>query len=159
MIKKSRESKSLPDKQSNFLLYTGNDGKVNVEVFLKDETVWLTQKAMAELFGVKIPAISKHMSNIFESGELQKEAAISILETAQKEGNRQVKRKLELYNLDVIISVGYPILRDKGKVSALAAKIKAEQEYEKYRVTQDKNYISDFDKEIKRIIGKKNDDK
>jgi hypothetical protein len=53
----------------------------------------------------------------------------------------------------------YPILQDKGKVSALVAKIKAEQEYEKYRVTQDKNYISDFDKEIKRIIGKKNDDK
>jgi hypothetical protein len=86
MIKKSRKSKSLIDKQSNFLLYTGNDGNVNVEVFLKDETVWLTQKAMAELFGVKIPAISKHMSNIFESGELQKEATISILETVQKEG-------------------------------------------------------------------------
>ena len=53
----------------------------------------------------------------------------------------------------------YPILQDKGKVSALEAKIKAEQEYEIYRVTQDKNYISDFDKEIKRITGKKNDDK
>ena len=77
---------NLPDKQSNFLLYTGNDGKVNVEVFLKDETVWLTQKAMAELFCVKIPAISKHLSNIFESGELQKDATISILETVQKEG-------------------------------------------------------------------------
>ena len=108
-MKKSRKSKSLPDKQSNFLLYTGNDGKVNVEVFLKDETVWLTQKAMAELFGVKTPAISKHMSNIFESGELQKEATVSILETVQKEGNRQVKRKMEFYNLDVIISVGYRV--------------------------------------------------
>ena len=77
---------NLPDKQSNFLLYTGNDGKVNVEVFLKNETVWLTQKAMAELFGVKIPAISKHLSNIFESEEFQKEATLSILETVQKEG-------------------------------------------------------------------------
>ena len=76
---------NLADKQSNFLLYTGNDGKVNVEVFLKDEMVWLTQKAMSELFGVKIPAISKHLSNIFESGELQKEATLSILETVQKE--------------------------------------------------------------------------
>ena len=83
--------KSLPDKQSNFLLYTGNDGKVNVEVFLKDETVWLTQKAMVELFGVKIPAISKHLSNIFENGELQKEATLSILETVQKEGSRPVE--------------------------------------------------------------------
>ena len=97
------------DKQSNFLLYTGNDGKINLEVFLKDETVWLTQKAMAELFGVKIPAISKHLSNMFESGELQKEATLSILETVQKEGNRQVKREMEFYNLDAIISVGYRV--------------------------------------------------
>ena len=82
-----------PDKQPNFLLYTGNDGKVNIEVFLKDETVCLAQKAMAELFGVKIPAISKHLSNIFESGELQKEATLSILETVQKEGPRIVKPK------------------------------------------------------------------
>jgi hypothetical protein len=101
--------KNIPDNQTNFLLYNGNDGKVNVEVFLKDETVWLTQKAMAELFMVKIPAISKHLSNIFESGELQKEATLSILETVQKEGNRQVKRKMEFYNLDAIISVGYRV--------------------------------------------------
>ena len=101
--------KNLPDKQSNFLLYTGNDGKVNVEVFLKDETVWLTQKAIGELFGVNIPAISKHLANIFESGELQKEATLSILETVQMEGSRQVKRKMEFYNLDAIISVGYRV--------------------------------------------------
>ncbi len=101
--------KNLPTNQTNFLLYTGNDGKINVEVFLKDETVWLTQKAMAELFGVKIPAISKHLSNIFESGELQKEATLSVLETVQKEGNRQVNRKMEFYNLDAIISVGYRV--------------------------------------------------
>jgi hypothetical protein len=101
--------KYLPTNRTNFLLYTGNDGKVNVEVFLKDETVWLTQKAMAELFGVNIPAISKHLSNIFESGELQKEATLSILETVQMEGNRQVKRKMEFYNLDAIISVGYRV--------------------------------------------------
>ena len=98
-----------PPNETNFLLYTGNDGKVNIEVFLKDETVWLTQKAMAELFGVNIPAISKHLSNIFESGELQKEATLSILETVQMEGNRQVKRKMEFYNLDAIISVGYRV--------------------------------------------------
>ena len=101
--------KYLSTNQTNFLLYTGNDGKVNVEVFLKDETVWLTQKAMAQLFGVNIPAISKHLSNIFESGELQKEATLSILETVQMEGNRQVKRKMEFCNLDAIISVGYRV--------------------------------------------------
>jgi hypothetical protein len=101
--------KNLPDYQSNFLLYTGDNGKINIEVFLKNETVWLTQKAMAKLFGVEIPAISKHLSNIFESGELQKEATLSILEKVQNEGNRQVKRKMEFYNLDAIISVGYRV--------------------------------------------------
>jgi len=101
--------KNLPDKQSNFLLYNGNDGKVNTEVFLKDETVWLTQKAIGELFGVNIPAISKHLANIFESEELQKEATLSILETVQMEGSRQVKRKMEFYTLDAIISVGYSV--------------------------------------------------
>ena len=100
---------NLPKKQNQFLLYTGNDGKINVDVFLKDETLWLTQKAMAELFGVKIPAISKHLSNIFESGELQKEATLSKLETVHKEGIRQVARNLEFYNLDAIISVGYRV--------------------------------------------------
>ena len=100
---------NLPDKQSNFLLYTGNDGKVNIEVFLKDETVWLTQKAMSELFGVKMPAISKHLSNIFESGELQKEATLSILETVQKEGPRLIKPqntlKPKLINGEVRVAV------------------------------------------------------
>jgi hypothetical protein len=100
---------NLPAKQSDFLLYTGSDGKVNVEVFLKDETVWLTQKAMAELFGVKIPAVSKHLANIYETGELQQEATLSILETVQKEGKRQVSRKMEFYNLDAIIAVGYRV--------------------------------------------------
>jgi len=100
---------NLPAKQSDFLLYTGSDGKVNVEVFLKDETVWLTQKAMAELFGVKIPAISKHLANIYETGELQQEATLSILETVQKEGQRQVSRDMEFYNLDAIIAVGYRV--------------------------------------------------
>ena len=64
-----------------FLLYTAPDGAVKVEVFFKDETVWLTQKALAELFGVKVPAINKHLKNIFGSGELVENAVISILET------------------------------------------------------------------------------
>ena len=100
---------NLPSPSSNFLLYTAADGKVKVEVFVQDETVWLTQKAMAELFGVKIPAISKHLANIFETGELQKDATISILETVQTEGSRQVSRKVEFYNLDAIIAVGYRV--------------------------------------------------
>jgi hypothetical protein len=97
------------DELTNFLLYTSPDGKVKVEVILNNETVWLTQKAIAQLFGVKVPAISKHLQNIYEEGELQKEATISILETVQMEGNREVKRNIEYYNLDAIISTGYRV--------------------------------------------------
>ncbi|HZK61723.1 MAG TPA: RhuM family protein, partial [Anaerovoracaceae bacterium] len=99
----------IAKQQSDFILYTSNDGDVNVEVFLKDETLWLTQKAMAGLFGVKVPAISKHLANIYETGELSEEPTISILETVQKEGAREVLRKMEFYNLDAIIAVGYRV--------------------------------------------------
>ncbi len=85
----------IAKQQSDFILYTSNDGDVNVEVFLKDETVWLTQKAMAGLFGVKVPAISKHLAKIYETGELSEEPTISILETVQKEGDREILRKME----------------------------------------------------------------
>ncbi len=342
LMKKPVQSKSLPDKQSNFLLYTGNDGKVNVEVFLKDETIWLTQKAIGELFGKERSVITKHLKNIFVGRELEEKSNVQKMHLSHSD------KPIKFYNLDVIISVGYrvnsyqatqfriwatktlkeyiikgfvldderlkqgnrvfgkdyfdellerireiraserrfyqkitdiyalsadydkkapmtkeffaavqnklhwaitgktaaeiiydsadatklymgltnwkhapegkilksdvsiaknylgeahikelnqivsayldlaenraqrqilmtmadwieflhsflelsnyPILQDKGKVSALEAKIKADQEYEIYRVTQDKNYISDFDKEIKRITGNKNDE-
>ena len=89
---------SIKDEQTDFLLYTATEGKVKVEVFLNEETVWLTQKAIAQLFGVNIPAISKHLDNIYESGELSREATISILETVQTEGKREVKRNIEYYN-------------------------------------------------------------
>lgn len=100
---------SLQDQTTEFWLYTAPSGEVKVEVLLNNETIWLTQKRMAELFGVGVPAISKHLENIFDSGELEREATISILETVQKEGSREVKRKLEYYNLDAIISVGYRV--------------------------------------------------
>ena len=82
---------------------------MRIEVFLHNENVWLTQKRMAELFGVGIPAISKHLNNIYNECELNKSLTISILETVQKEGNRDVKREVEYYNLDAIISVGYRV--------------------------------------------------
>jgi len=335
--------KNLLGNQSNFLLYTGNDGKVNIEVFLKDETVWLTQKAMAELFGKERTVITKHLKNIFASGELEEKSNVQKMHFSHSD------KPIKFYNLDAIISVGYrvnsyqatqfriwatktlkeyiikgfvlndermkqgnrvfgrdyfeellerireiraserrfyqkitdifalsadydknapitkeffatvqnklhwaitgktaaeiiyeladatkiymgltnwkqapddkilksdvsiaknylneahikelnqivsayldlaenraqrqilmkmadwikflhnflelsnyPILQDKGKVSALGAKLKAEQEYEVYRIQQDKDYLSDFDKEIRRIKGKKDDDK
>ncbi|WP_238770606.1 virulence RhuM family protein [Vibrio furnissii] len=100
---------SLQDQTSEFLLYTAPNGDVKVEVLLSGETIWLTQKRIAQLFGVGVPAISKHLDNIYDSGELQREATISILETVQQEGKREVKRKLEYYNLDAVISVGYRV--------------------------------------------------
>ena len=100
---------SIKDELTDFLLYTSPNGDVKVEVVLNKETVWLTQKAIAQLFGVKVPAISKHLENIYQSGELTKEATISILETVQTEGRREVKRNVEYYNLDAIISVGYRV--------------------------------------------------
>ena len=100
---------SLQDQTTEFLLYTAPNGAIKVEVLLSGETLWLTQKRMAELFGVGVPAISKHLENIYESNELERKATVSILETVQNEGGREVKRKLEYYNLDAVISVGYRV--------------------------------------------------
>ncbi len=97
------------DEITEFMLYRSPNGEIKVEVFIHNENVWLTQKRMAELFGVGIPAVSKHLENIYEEGELDKNSTISILETVQKEGDRDVKRKVEYYNLDAIISVGYRV--------------------------------------------------
>lgn len=78
-------------------------------LFLRMKPFWMTQKAMAELFSVNVPAISKHLSNIFEEEELLKEATVSKMEIVQTEGNRKVKREQEFYNLDAIIAVGYRV--------------------------------------------------
>jgi hypothetical protein len=97
------------NENQQFLLYTAPSGDVKVAVFFKDETVWLTQKALAELFGVKVPAINKHLKNIFESGELTREATVSKMEIVRPEGTREVVREVEFYNLDAIIAVGYRV--------------------------------------------------
>ena len=95
--------------QSQIILYTTPEGDIKVDTILQNETIWLTQNAMAELFGVNVPAISKHLKNIFEEGELQKEATLSKMETVQNEGGRQVTRNKDFYNLDAIIAVGYRV--------------------------------------------------
>jgi hypothetical protein len=92
-----------------FLLYTSPDGAVRVEVYFQNETVWLTQKALAELFGVNVPAVNKHLKNVFESGELDREATVSKMEIVRSEGKREVMRQVEFYNLDAIIAVGYRV--------------------------------------------------
>ena len=213
-------------------------------MFVKDETVWLAQKTMGQLFGVESHTITYHLKEIYKTCELDEKATTRKIRVVQTEGKREVARNLDFYNLDCIISVGYrvnsyqatqfriwatktlkdyiikgfvmdderlkqggvvfgkdyfgelnqivsgyldlaelrakrqiitnmdewiillndflklaqfPILKHQGKVSALEAKLKAEQEFEEYRVKQDKNFISDFDREIKRITGNKNE--
>lgn len=92
-----------------FLIYRSAEEDVSVNAVIKDETIWLTQKAMAELFDVNVPAISKHLQNIFDEGELEKNSTVSKMEIVQQEGARRVKRSMEFYNLDAIISVGYRV--------------------------------------------------
>ncbi len=93
----------------NIILYSTPQGNVKVEVVFNNNTFWLSQKAMSQLFAVEVPAISKHLTNIYDTQELQKEATISILETVQKEGNRNVKRSVEFYSLDSVLAVGYRV--------------------------------------------------
>ncbi|MBO5422981.1 MAG: virulence RhuM family protein [Fibrobacteraceae bacterium] len=96
-------------KQISYILYSSPEEDVKVMALVKDETIWLTQKAMAELFDVNVPGISKHLKNIYDEGELSESATISILETVQNENGRSVKRNVSFYNLDAIISVGYRV--------------------------------------------------
>ncbi|MCD8008121.1 MAG: virulence RhuM family protein [Clostridiales bacterium] len=97
------------DNKMQFLIYRSAEEDVSVNAVVKDESIWLTQKAMAELFSVEVPAISKHLSNIYEEGELVRVRTISKMETVQTEGSRKVRRQVDFYNLDAIISVGYRV--------------------------------------------------
>ena len=90
-------------KNGEILLYSYGDSKEYVDVFFKDETFWLTQSAMAELFDVNVPAVSKHLKNIYDEQELDRSSTVSKMETVQSEGNRSVKRMIDFYNLDAII--------------------------------------------------------
>lgn len=105
------------DELTDFLLYTAPDGQVKVECILHDETIWLTQDRIAELFGVQRPAVTKHLKNIFESGELEEKVVSSILEHTTQHGAIEGKtqtRAIKFYNLDAIISVGYRVNSSKA---------------------------------------------
>lgn len=103
---------SLQDQTTEFWLYTAPNGEVKVEVLLNNETIWLTQERMTELFGVQRPAITKHLKNIFDSGELDEQLVCSVLEHTTEHGAMAGKtqtRAVKYYNLDAIISVGYRV--------------------------------------------------
>jgi len=98
--------------QLQFLIYNTPQENIKINVVVKDETIWLTQKAIAELFNVKIPAVSKHLKNIFEEGELDEEVVVSKMEITTIHGaltDKTQKKDVKFYNLDVIISVGYRV--------------------------------------------------
>ena len=125
--------------ESNILLYETEDGEISVDVILKDETIWITQKSMAELFDCSSDNISLHLKNIFNDKELDKKSTTEIFSVVQKEGVRKVKRDIEFYNLDAIIAVGYRINSKKAtKFRIWATKILKE-----YMI---KGFVIDIDK-------------
>lgn len=95
--------------RGEIILYQTADGRTKIDVKLENETVWLTQAQIAALMGTNVPAISKHISNIYKQGELDKGSTISKMEIVQCEGTRQIRRTVDHYNLDMILSVGYRV--------------------------------------------------
>lgn len=138
----------LVPQSSDFLLYVTPNGEVRIEVFFQNETVWLTQKKMAELFGVTIPTVNEHLKNIFSSGELLEKATIRNFLIVQKEGARDVSRNVEYYNLDAIIAVGYRV----NSKRATQFRVWATQILKEYMV---KGFALDDDrlKQAKKLFG------
>ena len=135
---------------TEFLLYTTPNGKVKVEIFLRNENIWLTQEKIALLFGVQRPAITKHLKNIFESGELNENSVSSILEHTAEDGKNY---STKFYNLDAFLKFNeQQILTDSGLVSHEVADALALREFKKYKAIMDKDYISDFDREVKELL-------
>ncbi len=106
---KSTGTKLIRNSTAEFLIFTGQAGEQSIEARYEDETLWLSQKLMAELFGVDVRTVSEHLKNIFASQELAPEATIRKFRIVQQEGQREVSRAVDFYNLDAIISVGYRV--------------------------------------------------
>jgi len=103
------EKRLIRNSTADFLMFTGQSGEQSIEARYEDETIWLSQKLMAELFDVNIRTISEHLGNIFEQGEVTPEATVRKFRIVQNEGSREVARNIDFYNLDAIISVGYRV--------------------------------------------------
>ncbi len=144
----------LLENQSNFILYTGNDEKVNVDVFVQDGTIWLTQKTMGNLFGKSKATISENLKKIYAEEKLQMDSTLRNFRTVQVEGSRQVERYLEYYNLDAIISVGYRV----NSYQATQFRIWATRTLKEYII---KGFVLDDErlKEGNRVFGRYYSDK
>jgi hypothetical protein len=142
-------------KESEIIFYQSDDGNIKIEVFYQDETFWMTQKKIAELFGVQRPAITKHLKNIFDSGELDENSVSSILEHTAEDGKNY---KTTFYNLDTIIAVGYRVNSNKATKFRIWA-IKVLKEFitkgfvlDDERLKQGKHFGKDyFDELLERI--------
>ena len=156
--------------ENNMYIYVSKDGNIKVDVNIKDESVWMSQEVMANLYDTTKNNISMHLKNIFDEGELKKESTVKKFLTVQKEGNRDVKRNIEHYNLDAIIAVGYrinskkatefriwatKILKDSGQISHEQALKKAHAEYDKYMeshlTTAEQDYLDALNKKVEEI--------
>lgn len=161
--KKAITIRSSAAEYLTFVAATG-DNPASIEMRYQDENVWLTQRMMAELYGVEVPTVNEHIAKIFADKELTVEATIRNFRIVQTEGARQVSREVKHYNLQTLRHIpmtmedwesrlngfltlwNHDVLQDNGKISAELAKLKAETEFEKYRLIQDQIYLSDFDR-------------
>jgi hypothetical protein len=146
----TKKKNTNPEEGFNeILLYTTPSGKVKVEIYLFNETIWLTQQKIGDLFGVDRSVITKHLQNIYTDGELQKEVTSAKFAQVQQEGNRTVNRQIEYYNLDAIISVGYRV----NSSQATAFRIWATERLKEYII---KGFIMDDErlKNPQNIFGK-----
>lgn len=100
---------------NELIFYRTPEGGRKIEVVYQGESFWLPQRAMADLFDVNVPAINKHLKNIFELGELEREATVSKMEIVRNEGEREVRRQIDFYSLDAIIAVGYRVNSYQGQ--------------------------------------------
>ena len=146
---------------------------MNIEVLYAEENIWLSQKKIAELFDCSADNISLHLKNIYQENEVDRKATTEEFSAVQKEGEREVSRKVTFYSLEAIIAVRgramtmknwieklnaflkfseHEILTNAGNISHEIAEELALKEYEKYRLIQDKNYVSDFDREVKKLL-------
>ena len=109
MRNKDNKKQLIRNSTAEFLVFTGQSGEPSIEARYEDETIWLSQKLMAQLFDVGVNTINYHLKEIYNSGEILAEATIRSFRIVQKEGSRSVSREIDFYNLDAIISVGYRI--------------------------------------------------
>jgi hypothetical protein len=150
----------MEGKNNQIIIYKTEDGQTKIEVNVKDETVWLSQKQMAELFDKDVKTVSEHIGNVYKDAELSQDRTIRKFRIAQNEGGRKVAREIEFYNLDVIISVGYRVSSLRGTQFRIWATQKLREYIIKGFVMDDdrlanggvaKGYFEEWEERIRKI--------